>query len=82
MFTVLATIKFLADEMDWFYSACTCNKRAVPDSVAYYCKTCEKRVVNVTPRYKIKVVVVDETDSTTFVIFDRPAREPYSTVPV
>ncbi|XP_057425978.1 replication protein A 70 kDa DNA-binding subunit B-like [Lotus japonicus] len=73
-YVVEATIKHVIDMDDWWYNACNaCNKAVYPDSVAYYCGDCDRRVVNVKPRYRIKVRVIDDTDSTTFVIFDRPA---------
>lgn len=41
----------------------------------YFCSKCNKHVLNVTPRYMIKMRVVDHTDSATFVLFDRDAAE-------
>ncbi|RAL50070.1 hypothetical protein DM860_017980 [Cuscuta australis] len=39
----------------------------------YYCVNCTCRVLNVTPRYLIKLTVVDDSGQTTFVLFDREA---------
>ncbi|QCE13441.1 Replication factor A [Vigna unguiculata] len=36
-------------------------------------KQCNKHVIKVTPRFKLKLRVIDSTDSTTFVVFDRDA---------
>ncbi|KAL6538031.1 hypothetical protein OROGR_012019 [Orobanche gracilis] len=43
------------------------------DNAAYYCNFCGTRVLHPTARYRIKVNVVDESGSTTFVLFDRLA---------
>lgn len=44
-----------------------------PDTVAYYCNFCDRRIFNVTPRYHVKVCVADDTGSANFLIFDRAA---------
>ncbi|KAL6528711.1 hypothetical protein OROMI_029356 [Orobanche minor] len=72
-YIVEATIKYLLDPQGWWYNMCSCNKPVQPDSVSYYCGPCDHRVVNVQTRYRIRIKVIDETDSTIFVIFDRPA---------
>ncbi|KAK2457830.1 replication protein A 70 kDa DNA-binding subunit E [Trifolium repens] len=45
----------------------------IPDSRMFYCEKCNKHVSKVFPRFCIKVRVMDDTDSGTFVIFDRDA---------
>ncbi|QCE15807.1 Nucleic acid-binding [Vigna unguiculata] len=60
-FVVKATIKHVLDHDDWWYTTCICNK------------ACNKHVIKVTPRFKLKLRVIDATDSTTFVVFDRDA---------
>ncbi|XP_027941100.1 uncharacterized protein LOC114194891 [Vigna unguiculata] len=56
-FVVKATIKHVLDHDDWWYTACICNKAVYPDS----------------KMYKLKLRVIDATDSTTFVVFNRDA---------
>ncbi|XP_068477222.1 uncharacterized protein [Phaseolus vulgaris] len=56
-FVILATIKHIVADDDWWYTACLCGKAVYPDS----------------KMYKLKLRVIDETDSTTFVLFDRDA---------
>ncbi|XP_004500577.1 uncharacterized protein [Cicer arietinum] len=51
---VFGTFKHILGEGDWWNGACVCNKGVVIES----------------KRYRIKVRVVDDTDSATFVIFD------------
>ncbi|WJX26652.1 hypothetical protein P8452_15548 [Trifolium repens] len=41
----------------------------------YFCEKCNKHVLNVSPKYRIKVRVIDSTDSAIFVIFDRDGVE-------
>ncbi|KAL6584691.1 hypothetical protein OROMI_003980 [Orobanche minor] len=63
-YIVEATIKYLLDPQGWWYNVCSCNKPVQPDSVSYYCGPCDCRVVNVQTRYRIRIKVIDETDST------------------
>ncbi|XP_045797898.1 replication protein A 70 kDa DNA-binding subunit E-like [Trifolium pratense] len=73
-FAVFGTVKFI-DGSEWWYTACTCNKKVYPDERMYFCPKCNKHVINVSPRYMIKVKVIDHTDSATFLIFDRDATD-------
>ncbi|QCD78759.1 Replication factor A [Vigna unguiculata] len=70
---VKATIKHVLDHDDWWYTTCICNKAVYPDSKMFFCEKCNKHVIKVTPRFKLKLRVIDATDSTTFVVFDRDA---------
>ncbi|XP_027927588.1 uncharacterized protein LOC114184479 [Vigna unguiculata] len=72
-FVVKATIKHVLDHDDWWYTACICNKVVYLDSKMFFCEKCNKHVIKVTPRYKLKLCVIDATDSTTFVVLDRDA---------
>ncbi|QCE04120.1 Replication factor A [Vigna unguiculata] len=72
-FILFGTINHIWDEDDWWYTACVCNKAVYPDSKMFFCEKCNKHVIKVFPRYRIKVRVIDSSDSTTFVLFDRDA---------
>ncbi|XP_027905731.1 uncharacterized protein LOC114165274 [Vigna unguiculata] len=72
-FVVKATITHVLDHDDWWYTACICNKAVYPDSKMFFCEKCNKHVIKVTPRFKLRLRVIDATDSTTFVVFDRDA---------
>ncbi|XP_068503932.1 replication protein A 70 kDa DNA-binding subunit B-like [Phaseolus vulgaris] len=72
-FIVLCTIKHVVDNDDWWYTACICNKAIYPDSKMFFCEKCNKHIMKVTFRYKVQLRVIDETDSTTFILFDREA---------
>ncbi|XP_058750104.1 uncharacterized protein LOC131623102 [Vicia villosa] len=68
---VLGTIKHVVGGNDWWYAACVCNKAVVVDSKRFFCPKCEQHVWTIVPRYRVKVRVIDETDSATFMLFDR-----------
>ncbi|ESW20231.1 hypothetical protein PHAVU_006G191400 [Phaseolus vulgaris] len=72
-FIVLATIKHVVDDNDWWYTVCICNKAVYPDSKMFFCEKCNKHVMKVTLRYKVQLRVIDDTDFTTFMLFDREA---------
>ncbi|ESW26409.1 hypothetical protein PHAVU_003G117700 [Phaseolus vulgaris] len=72
-FIVLATIKHIVDDDDWWYTACICNKAIYPDSKIFFCEKCNKHVMNVSLRYKVQLHVIDDTNSTMFMLFDREA---------
>ncbi|KAH1059930.1 hypothetical protein GYH30_003758 [Glycine max] len=56
-FEVFGIVKHVLDNEEWWYTTCTCNKL----------------VYHVSKMYRIKVRVIDESDSVTFVIFERDA---------
>ncbi|XP_027941291.1 uncharacterized protein LOC114195095 [Vigna unguiculata] len=70
-FILFGTIKHILVDDDWWYTACVCNKAVYPDSKMFFCEKCNKHVIKVFPRYRIKIRVMDSSDSTTFVLFDR-----------
>ncbi|CAJ2644327.1 unnamed protein product [Trifolium pratense] len=47
-FAVFGTVKFI-DDSEWWYTACTCNKKVYPDERMYFCPKCNKHVINVSP---------------------------------
>ncbi|XP_058731997.1 uncharacterized protein LOC131603620 [Vicia villosa] len=68
---VLGTIKHVIGGNDWWYAAHACNRGVVADSKRLFCPKCNKHVWTIVPRYRVKLRVIDETDSATFVLFDR-----------
>ncbi|CAJ2640094.1 unnamed protein product [Trifolium pratense] len=70
---VCATVKRILNPECFWYTACVCNKSVIPDSNMFFCDKCNKHVLKVIPRYCMKVRVIDQTDSATFVIFDKDA---------
>ncbi|KAK8467756.1 hypothetical protein PHAVU_007G143500, partial [Phaseolus vulgaris] len=72
-FVILATIKHIVADDDRWYTTCLCGKAFYPDSKMFFCEKCNKHVIKVQQRYELKLRVIDETNSTTFVLFDRDA---------
>ncbi|XP_072077933.1 replication protein A 70 kDa DNA-binding subunit B-like isoform X1 [Arachis hypogaea] len=70
-FVILGTITDVVEEGCWWYSTCVCGKTVHPESGVYFCDMCMHHVTNVIPRYRLKVVVSDETGQGIFVLFDR-----------
>ncbi|KAL5080805.1 hypothetical protein RYX36_009226 [Vicia faba] len=68
---VLGTIKHIIHGNDWWYIACVCNKGVVVDSKRFFCPKCNKHIWTIVLRYRVKLRVIDETNSATFVLFDR-----------
>ncbi|CAI8603500.1 unnamed protein product [Vicia faba] len=66
---VLGTIKHVIGGNDWWYVTCVCGKGVVADSKRFFCPKCNKHVWSIVPRYRVKLRVVDETDSATSVLF-------------
>jgi len=52
-FVVLATIKHIVANDEWWYTACLCNKVIYPDSKMFFCEKCNKHVMKVQPRYSL-----------------------------
>ncbi|GAU28620.1 hypothetical protein TSUD_55640 [Trifolium subterraneum] len=73
LFVVLGTIKKILDPDSYSYTSCSCSKVVIPDSQMWFCEKCDKHVMRVTPRFCIKVRVLDNTDCGTMVIFDNDA---------
>ncbi|KAL5076052.1 hypothetical protein RYX36_015036 [Vicia faba] len=48
-----------------------CQDGVVTNSKRIFCTKCEKHVWTIVPRYRIKLRVIDEIDSATFIVFDR-----------
>ncbi|KAJ1390611.1 hypothetical protein SESBI_37352 [Sesbania bispinosa] len=70
IFIVDATIVFVMNEEQWWYGACKCHKAVTLDGGLYYCSNCSTHVVEVTPRYKLRVEVFRWDDSASFILFD------------
>ncbi|QHO37530.1 Replication factor-A carboxy-terminal domain protein [Arachis hypogaea] len=50
-----------------------CEKGIYPQNGAYYCDFCVKHITNVTPKFKIKIILEDYSGKGIFVLFDREA---------
>uniref|UniRef100_UPI001CB8B114 replication protein A 70 kDa DNA-binding subunit C-like n=1 Tax=Erigeron canadensis TaxID=72917 RepID=UPI001CB8B114 len=83
----IATIQSVIKNRSWYYIACTkCKGGAKPitngDSAEngslnslWKCSGCSKPVESVSTRYKVYVRVVDDTGSSTFILFDNDIKK-------
>ncbi|QHO07131.1 Replication factor-A carboxy-terminal domain protein [Arachis hypogaea] len=60
-FIVLAKIAEIVEDGPWWYSACVCGRSVQAESGIYFCQFCNIHVTNVTPRFRVKVLVEDST---------------------
>ncbi|XP_057450957.1 uncharacterized protein LOC130742876 [Lotus japonicus] len=75
-FVTYGIVKDIELRTNWTYRACpmrNCLAGVKEQDERYFCKKCNKGYHNATFRYNIQIVVADETDSTTFTVFDREA---------
>ncbi|XP_045791941.1 replication factor A protein 1-like [Trifolium pratense] len=70
---VAATVKRTLNPDRYWYTACFCGKAVIQDSRLWFCEKCNRHVPKVVPRYCVKLRVMDDTDSATFVVFDKEA---------
>ncbi|KAJ1383837.1 hypothetical protein SESBI_43046, partial [Sesbania bispinosa] len=69
-FVVLGTIIEIIQESSWWYMACTCMRAASYEPGFPYCDDCKTVLFELTPRYKLKVVVSDGFESAQLLMFD------------
>ncbi|XP_057757693.1 uncharacterized protein LOC130976781 [Arachis stenosperma] len=72
-FVVLAKIAKIVEDDPWWYSVCVCGRGILAKSEIYFCQFCNIHVTNMTPRFRVKVLVEDFTGVSIFVLFDREA---------
>ncbi|XP_061349748.1 uncharacterized protein LOC133294987 [Gastrolobium bilobum] len=66
------TIKAIESKYNWWYKSCKkCPFSVYEDFEKWYCKNCQKHWENYYPRFSVQVRVVDNTDSASFILFDR-----------
>ncbi|XP_057417149.1 uncharacterized protein LOC130711499 [Lotus japonicus] len=70
LFVVLATFSQLVDGEKWWYSSCRCRRAVTIEDGMFYCSACSTAVLDVTPRFRLKVEVYDGDEVATFVLFD------------
>ncbi|XP_057452415.1 uncharacterized protein LOC130744238 [Lotus japonicus] len=70
LFVVLGHITKLVDGEKWWYTACRCRRSVTVEDGLYFCAACSTHVIDVTPRFRLKVDVYDGDEVATFVIFD------------
>ncbi|KAJ1434114.1 hypothetical protein SESBI_05680 [Sesbania bispinosa] len=69
-FVLLGMVSEIVHESLWWYMACPCMKAVSYAPGVPYCEYCQTIVLDLTPRYKLKMVVSDGVDSAQFILFD------------
>ncbi|XP_012828258.1 PREDICTED: uncharacterized protein LOC105949498 [Erythranthe guttata] len=73
-YVVLATIKGLVKTSKWWYNGCIkCNRSARQDSKMWYCHVCIAHWPTAKPTYKVEVIVMDDTNSASMIVFGKKA---------
>ncbi|XP_012833431.1 PREDICTED: uncharacterized protein LOC105954304 [Erythranthe guttata] len=73
-YVVLATIKGLVKTSKWWYNGCIkCNGSARQDSKMWYCHVCIAHWPTAKPTYKVEVIVMDDTNSASMIVFGKEA---------
>ncbi|RYR05881.1 hypothetical protein Ahy_B06g085704 [Arachis hypogaea] len=72
---VLPTISHIMDIPDWWYGQCECNKSTYAFTKTFKCSSCGRLLLSITPRYRIKFGVIDDSDCACFVVFDKEAKQ-------
>ncbi|XP_057758196.1 uncharacterized protein LOC130977709 [Arachis stenosperma] len=63
---VLATITHIMDTPDWWYDQCECNTSIYTFTKTFKCSSCGRLPLSITPRYRIKLGVIDDSDCACF----------------
>ncbi|KAJ1383413.1 hypothetical protein SESBI_43413 [Sesbania bispinosa] len=74
VFVTIGTVKDIESEYNWCYRACKkCSLGLKLDGSMFYCKKCVTHYSTFVTKYSIQLRVVDETDSASFILFDKEA---------
>ncbi|XP_061359068.1 uncharacterized protein LOC133303206 [Gastrolobium bilobum] len=66
------TIKAIESKYNWWYKSYKkCPYYVFEDYEKWFCKNCQKHWSDYQPRFSVQVRVVDNTDSASFILFDR-----------
>ncbi|KAF7801010.1 replication protein A 70 kDa DNA-binding subunit E-like [Senna tora] len=58
----------------WFYNACTkCKRKVEEDGESFYCNHCSALMSTAIPRFRLELVIIDDTAPANFTLFDRDA---------
>ncbi|KAM0875826.1 hypothetical protein ACQ4PT_036549 [Festuca glaucescens] len=81
VFTTIATIDRLEENIQWWYMSCdVCNKICTKESDSYYCSYCNKYPECAIPRYRIRLQISDHTTTTSCTLFDEEAKRILNTL--
>ncbi|QHO40281.1 uncharacterized protein DS421_5g136190 [Arachis hypogaea] len=70
-YVILVTVLDVEHVLSWWYKSCVCSVKVEANADTYFCDGCNKDVNNVFNRYKLNLLILDGTATTTFVVFDK-----------
>ncbi|KAI3794660.1 hypothetical protein L1987_37293 [Smallanthus sonchifolius] len=74
MFNIVSTIIDIDMSEDWKYVQCsTCRKKTILVEGRYFCRACEKNIVNPEQAYKLVIRVIDKGEEMLCVLFNDAA---------
>ncbi|KAL4398294.1 hypothetical protein HN873_002996 [Arachis hypogaea] len=65
----------IVEDGPWWYSVCVCGRGVQAESEVYFCQFCNIHVTNVTPRFRMKVLVEDSTGCVWYTISSYLSRD-------
>ncbi|RYR59638.1 hypothetical protein Ahy_A05g025547 [Arachis hypogaea] len=72
-FFVIDKIKAVIDDLDWWFFSYICGHLVAGDDSVFHCQLCSRDVEHIIVRYKMKLIVEDETSTAIFVLMDNVA---------
>ncbi|XP_057422450.1 replication protein A 70 kDa DNA-binding subunit C-like [Lotus japonicus] len=63
----------IEEGVEWWYTACRCNRKVYADEKMFFCESCNRHVLAVYPRYRLQLTVEDHTGIANLVLFDKEA---------
>ncbi|KAJ1426332.1 hypothetical protein SESBI_10350 [Sesbania bispinosa] len=69
-FIILGSVTEVVEDFKWWYMACSCMKAVCYVQGVPFCKDFQKNVYDMTPRYKVKLLVSDGNDNAHFILWD------------
>ncbi|KAF7826291.1 replication protein A 70 kDa DNA-binding subunit C-like [Senna tora] len=71
---IVGSVLKVNTEKAWFYNACTkCKSKVEEDGESFYGNHCSTPMSTAIPRFRIELVVIDDTAPANFTLFDRDA---------
>ncbi|KAF7835742.1 replication protein A 70 kDa DNA-binding subunit B-like [Senna tora] len=69
---ICALVLQVNKDKGWFYDACKkCQKKLEPDGAIFFCHYCSGLVNTSTKRYKIQLMVIDDSGTANITVFER-----------
>ncbi|KAF7820697.1 replication protein A 70 kDa DNA-binding subunit D-like [Senna tora] len=71
---ILVEVLQVNNDRGWFYDACKwCAKKLEPDGAIFFCNKCQGLVNTSTSRFKIELIVMDDSSTANITVFDHEA---------